>query len=280
MLIESHDCQWRILRRCISDIGCIADLTLVGARALSTNADSIFLHWRSESIIFVDGNMLNLAILSKVFISSHHALIGKRWRQPNDIDSSLLYYPDLAVLDALGRGLLSWLCAHHVFEAGIEVRELGLVVQGWHWEATLRTALVQELGLRRENILLRVGPPDYALLVGLSCIHNVLGLRGPHRHDFHTFTIFRFRSIYLLKITVLKILLNIILILIFTDEIVLLLDSGHLLLLQGRFIVVLIGVLHYIIRLNELSGFLELDWDIFVGLYLRQDGRSLSVDGY
>jgi hypothetical protein len=84
----------------------------------------------------------------------------------------------------------------------------------------------------------------------------------------------------LLKITVLKILLNIILILIFTDEIVLLLDSRHLLLLQGRFIMVLIGVLHYIIRLNELSRFLELDWNIFVGLYLGQDGRSLSIDGY
>lgn len=139
---------------------------------------------------------------------------------------------------------------------------------------------MQELGLRREHVLLRVGPPDYALLVGLSCIHNVLGLRGSHRHDLHALAVFRLRSIDLLEIAVLQVLLNVILILVFTDKIVLLLDGGHLLLLQGSFIVVLVQMLHYVIRLDELPRFLELDWDVFIGLDLWQDGRCLSIDGY
>ena len=99
---------------------------------------------------------------------------------------------------------------------------------------------MQELGLRGENIFLRVGPPNYALLVGLPRIHNVLGLRGSHRHNLHALAVFRLRSIDLLEIAVLQVLLNIILILVFTDEIVLLLDGRHLLLLQGSFIVVLV----------------------------------------
>ena len=99
---------------------------------------------------------------------------------------------------------------------------------------------MQELGLRSEHVLLRVGPPDYALLVGLSRIHNVLGLRGSHRHDLHALAVFRLRSIDLLEIAVLQVLLDVISILVFADEIVLLLNGGHLLLLQGSFIVVLV----------------------------------------
>jgi hypothetical protein len=78
------------------------------------------------------------------------------------------------------------------------------------------------------------------LLVGLSRIHDVLRLRGSHRHDLHALAVFRLRSVDLLEIAVLQVLLNVILILVFTDEIVLLLDGGHLLLLQGSFIVVLV----------------------------------------
>ena len=118
------------------------------------------------------------------------------------------------------------------------------------------------------------------MLVSLSRVHNVLGLRGSHRHDLHALAVFRLRSIDLLEIAVLQVLLNVILVLVFTHEIVLLLDRGHLLLLQGSFIVVLVQMLHYVIRLDELPRFLELDWDVFIGLYLRQDGRCLPIDGY
>lgn len=229
ILIQSHYSQRCVLRWSVCDVSSITYLTLVWACALSAD---VLLYWWCESIVFIDCDVLYPPILSEVLILTHNTLISQRWWQSNNINGLFLDDSYLAVFDAFCHWLLSWVLTDQIVKTGIQVCELLLMVERRCRKATLGAALIHELRLRCENVFLWIRSANYSLLVSLSsCVHYVLRLRWLDGEDLHAFTIFWFCSIHQLEITVLQVLLQIILILVFAHKIIFLLDSRHLLLL-------------------------------------------------
>ena len=265
------------MRWSVCDVGSITNLTLVWARAFSAD---VLLYWWSESIVFIYCDVLYPPILSKVLILAHYTLISQRWWQSNYIYGLFLDDSYLAVFDAFRHWLLSWVLTDQIVKTGIQIWELLLMVERRCRKATLGAALIHELRLRCENVFLWICSTNYSLLVSLSsCVHYVLRLRWLDREDLHAFTIFWFCSIHQLEITVLQVLLQIILILVFTHKIIFLLDSRHLLLLKGCFIMVLIRrMLDDGILFDEFLRFLELERNVFICSHLLHLLWRLSVN--
>ena len=217
LLIKWHYGKRCVLWRCVCYVRCIAYLTLIRTRTF--NISSLLLH-QGRMSIFIDRNILYDPILPKIFISSHHRFIGQWRTKVYHVHRRFLNNPYLTMLD-------SFYQRSRIYALRMNQARWDLT---WNGEATLRAALVQNLGWRK-SVFLGVGSSK-VLVLNLVSFHDVLCLTWAHWYSIHTFAVFWLRTIHLRKFTVvLQVLLDVqsvILLLILAYEIVLLLDCWSL----------------------------------------------------